>query len=157
MWSNISSVQNNVEYIFIICKCNELFDKAFVNFWFDSENGSRIIISFRLSNNLSGIIKSSLSLLKYSIVFLIKFLGKPPDKNFFRYAFYFKIEIISYSFSFMWFTCYGITFITGKNFRRAMHWKLFWLIVNFCFYVTPTLNDFGMVGFFSMVDFMFVW
>ena len=156
MWSNISSVQNHVEYTFIILNVTSFLIRLLVIFWFDSENGSRII-SFRLSNNLSGIIKSSLSLLKYSIVFLIKFLGKPADKNFCRYAFYFKIEIISYSFSFMWFTCYGITFITGKNFRRAMHWKLFWLIVNFCFYVTPTLNDFSIVGFFSMVDFMFVW
>ena len=53
-----------------------------VNFSFDSESGSRRIISFRSSNNHSGIIKSSLSLLKYSIVFLIKFLWKPADKNF---------------------------------------------------------------------------
>ena len=53
-----------------------------VNFSFDSENGSRALNRFRSSNNHSGIIKSSLSLLKYLLVFLIKFLGKPADKNF---------------------------------------------------------------------------
>ena len=56
--------------------------RLFVNFPFDSENGSRRIISFRSSNNHSEIIQSFSSLLKYSIVFLIKLLGKLVDKNF---------------------------------------------------------------------------
>ena len=42
--------------------------KLWINVSFDSENGSHRIISFRLSNNHSEIIKRSLSLLKYSIV-----------------------------------------------------------------------------------------
>ena len=57
--------------------------RLFENYSFDSENGSGRRISFRSSNNHSGIIKSSLCLLKYSIVFLIEFLGKAIDKNFF--------------------------------------------------------------------------
>ena len=72
--------------------------RLLVNFSFHSENGRRRIIIFRSSNNHSEIIKSSLSLLKYSVVFLIKFLEKLADKNFF-YGFYFKIKIFRYSFS----------------------------------------------------------
>ena len=65
-----------------------------VNFWFDSENGSRIIITFRSSNSHSGIITSSLSLLKFSIVFPIKFLWKPAEKNFFVMLFASKLAIL---------------------------------------------------------------
>ena len=55
--------------------------RLFVYFPFDSENGSRRIISFRSSNNHSEIVQSFLQSLKYSIVFLIKLLGKQANKN----------------------------------------------------------------------------
>ena len=55
--------------------------RLLVNLSYYSENGSRRIIIFRSSNNHSEIIKSSLSLLKYSVVFLIKFLEKLADKK----------------------------------------------------------------------------
>ena len=74
--------------------------KLFVNSLVDSQNVSRRIISFRSSNNYSGIVKSSLLLLKYSVVFLIKILGKPADKNFLITRFNSKLK--SYSIQSLW-------------------------------------------------------
>ena len=66
---------------FLLVNITSFLMKLSVNCSFDSENGFHRIICFRSSNNHSGIIKSSLSLLKCSIVFLMKFLGKPIDKK----------------------------------------------------------------------------
>ena len=54
-----------------------VFIRLLVNFSFESENGSRRIVSFRTSHSDFGNIKSFLPLLKFSMVFLIKFLGRP--------------------------------------------------------------------------------
>ena len=69
--------------------------KPLVNFSLDSENGSGRIISFGSSISHSGIIKSSLSSLKYSIVFLITFLGKSADKNFLIVRFTSKLKSLA--------------------------------------------------------------
>ena len=69
--------------------------RLLANFSLDSENGSRSIIAFCPSNNHSGIIKSSSSLLKYSTVFLTKFLGKQADKNFFVMHFTSKLKSLA--------------------------------------------------------------
>ena len=121
--------------------------RLFVDFSFDSENGSIRIISFRSSNNHLGIIESFLSLLKYSILFLIKFLGNPADKNLFVMRFTSKFKIVSSPFSSMHFSRYGITFLSGWNFWRPMQWKLFRLTLNLCFYFRPTSNDVGIYEF----------
>ena len=87
--------------------------RLFVNFSFETENGSHKIINFRSSNNHSGIIQSSSSLLKYLIVFLIKCLGKPVDKNFLVICFTSKLKSLAILLT----ICnYGITFMSGWNF-----------------------------------------
>ena len=55
-WSNTFSVTNNIDFTFIICKYNKLCYQAFVSFSFDSGSGNRRIISYRSSNDHSGII-----------------------------------------------------------------------------------------------------
>ena len=94
-WLNISSVRNNVQFTFIICKYDELFDKSFSKFSFDSENCIRTLNDFCSSNSHSEIIKSSLSLLKYSLVFLINFLGKKAEKEFLVMRLTSKIKLIA--------------------------------------------------------------
>ena len=71
--------------------------RPLVHFSFDFENGSRRKISFCSSN--SGIIKPSVSLLKCSIAFLIKFLGKPADNNFLVMHFTSKLKLLTILFS----------------------------------------------------------
>ena len=62
-WSNISSVPNNVEF-----RLASFSIRLLSHFSFDSENDSHKIINFCSSNSHSGIVKPSLSLLKYLIV-----------------------------------------------------------------------------------------
>ena len=69
--------------------------KLSVNCSFDSENSIRRIISFRSSNNHSVIINSFLFLLKYSVVFLIEFLGKPAIINFLVMRFTSKLKSLA--------------------------------------------------------------
>ena len=69
--------------------------RLLINFSFDSENDGRKIVSFGSSNNHSGIKKSALSLLKYSIVFLIKIMGKPADENFLVMRFTSKLKSLN--------------------------------------------------------------
>ena len=63
-WAKISSVPNNVKFT-IFANITSFLIRLLANFSFDSENGSRTIISFRSSDSHSRIIKSS--------------LGKPAD------------------------------------------------------------------------------
>lgn len=72
----------NVEFTSTMWKYNKLFYKAFDNFSFDSENLISTIISFCSSNSCSGIITSSLVIFIFSVIFLIKFLGRLPDQTF---------------------------------------------------------------------------
>ena len=69
--------------------------RLLVDFSFGSENGGCRIISFCSSDNHSEITKSYLSLLKYSAVFLIKFLGTPADKNAFVMLFTSKLNLLA--------------------------------------------------------------
>ena len=69
--------------------------RLLVDFSFGSENGGCRIISFCSSDNHSEITKSCLSLLKYSAVFLIKFLGTPADKNAFVMLFTSKLNLLA--------------------------------------------------------------
>ena len=73
--------QRRLNFHLLFVNITSFLIRLLVNFSFYSENGSRRIIIFRSSNNHSEIIKSSLSLLKYSVVFLIKFLEKLADKK----------------------------------------------------------------------------
>ena len=82
----------NLCFLFII---TNFLIRVLVNFSFDSENDSRKIISFSSSNSHSGIKKSSLSLLKYSVVFLIKIIGKPTDENFLVMRFTSKLKSLA--------------------------------------------------------------
>lgn len=52
-----------------------------ISFLFDSENVICTVINFHSSNSSSGIICLSLFSFKFSMVLMIKVLGKPADKN----------------------------------------------------------------------------
>ena len=85
-------IQTILNLHLLLVNITSLLIGIFVNFSFDSEKGSHRIVGFRSSNNHSGIILSFLSLLKYSIVFLIEFIGKLADKNFFIMRFTSKLK-----------------------------------------------------------------
>ena len=100
------------------------------NFSSDSKNGSRKIIDFCSSYNHSGIIRSTLFLLKYSMAFLIKLI-----KTFFMPCTSFSKSVAFLSIYQLWDYVY-----TWSDFPRPVYWKFFWLTVNFCLYFTPTSN-----------------
>ena len=100
------------------------------NFSSDSKNGGRKIIDFCSSYNHSGIIRSTLFLLKYSMVFLIKLI-----KTFFMPCTSFSKSVAFLSIHQLWDYVY-----TWSDFPRPVCWKFFWLTVNFCLYFTPTSN-----------------
>ena len=100
------------------------------NFSSDSKNGGRKIIDFCSSYNHSGIIRSTLFLLKYSMVFLIKLI-----RTFFMPCTSFSKSVAFLSIHQLWDYVY-----TWSDFPRPVCWKFFWLTVNFCLYFTPTSN-----------------
>ena len=100
------------------------------NFSPDSKNGGRKIIDFCSSYNHSGIIRSTLFLLKYSMVFLIKLI-----RTFFMPCTSFSKSVAFLSIHQLWDYVY-----TWSDFPRPVCWKFFWLTVNFCLYFTPTSN-----------------
>ena len=100
------------------------------NFSSDSKNGGRKIIDFCSSYNHSGIIRSTLFLLKYSMVFLIKLI-----RTFFMPCTSFSKSVAFLSIHQLWDYVY-----TWSDFPRPVCWKFFWLTVNFCLYFTLTSN-----------------
>ena len=100
------------------------------NFSSDSKNGGRKIIDFCSSYNHSGIIRSTLFLLKYSMVLLIKLI-----RTFFMPCTSFSKSVAFLSIHQLWDYVY-----TWSDFPRPVCWKFFWLTVNFCLYFTPTSN-----------------
>ena len=99
------------------------------NFSSDSKYGSRKIIDFCWSYNHSGIIRSTLFLLKYSMVFLIKLI-----KTFFMPCTSFSKSVAFLSIHQLWDYVY-----TWSDFPRPVCWKFFWLTVNFVSISHPLL------------------